>query len=83
MSRSSASSPAADYDPTVFIGSTTSDLLSGLLPFLLLFAFWFVLMKRVRGHPAPGQETVLEKLDEIRDEIRRLRKAGEESSSFR
>jgi len=63
--------------------STTSDLLSALLPFLLLFAFWFFLMKRVRGHPAPGQEAVLEKLDEIRDEIRRLRKAVEESSSFR
>src|SRR5207249_1577023 len=62
------------YDARMVIASTTSDLLSSLLPLLLLFAFWFFLMKRVRNRPAPGQEALLEKLDEIRDEIRRLRK---------
>jgi hypothetical protein len=67
----------------VFIASTTTDLVSSLVPFILLLAFWIILMKRVRGHPPPGQAAVLEKLDEIRDEIRRLRQAVEESSSRR
>jgi hypothetical protein len=67
----------------VFIGSTTSDLLSAVLPFLVLIAFWFFLMKRMRGRPAPGQDALLEKLDEIRDEIRRLRKTLEENSAGR
>ncbi len=67
------------YDARMVTASTTRDLLSSLLPFLLLFAFWFFLMKRVRGRPAPGQEALLEKLDEIRDEIRRLRKTLEEN----
>jgi hypothetical protein len=67
----------------VLIGFSASGLLAAVLPFLLLMAFWLFLIKRVRGRPAAGQETLLEKLDEIRDEIRRLRKAFEESSSGR
>ena len=65
------------------IGSTRSVWLGSLVPFLLLFAFWFFLMKRLRGKSAPGQEALLEKLDEIRDEIRRLRKTLEENASDR
>ena len=67
----------------MIIGSTTSDWLASLVPFLILFAFWFFLMNRLRGKSAPGQEALLEKLDEIRDEIRRLRKTLEENASDR
>jgi hypothetical protein len=53
------------------------DILTGLLPFVLLFGFWIFLMKRVRSASSPGQDALIEKLDEIRDELRRLREAVE------
>jgi preprotein translocase subunit YajC len=62
----------------MIVASTVWDVLSALLPFVLLFAFWIFLMNRVRGRPNPGQDAVIEKLDEIRDEIRRLREAVEQ-----
>jgi hypothetical protein len=54
-----------------------------LLPFVLLFAFWFFLTRRVGGRVPPGQEQMIQKLDEIREEIRRLRQAVEQDDYAR
>jgi hypothetical protein len=53
------------------------ELLTGLLPFLLLFAFFTLLQRRARGQRSPQQQ-VLDKLEEIRVEITRIRQAVEE-----
>jgi preprotein translocase subunit YajC len=61
----------------VLLASTAGDLLTGLLPFVLLFGFWIFLMNRVRGKAPQGQEQVAEKLEEIRLELERIRRAVE------
>ena len=57
------------------IASTTSDLLQSLLPFVLLFGFWVFLMRTVRI--GKGQNPMLDKLEEIRAELERIRRAVE------
>jgi hypothetical protein len=52
---------------------TTTDLLTSLIPFILLVSFWVFI--RTRANVPPGQGEILEKLDQIRDEIRKLREA--------
>jgi hypothetical protein len=55
------------------VTSASYDVLTGLLPFLLLSAFWLVAVRRGRGEGSPQQQLV-EKLEEIRAELERLRK---------
>jgi hypothetical protein len=65
----------------VIIAATGWDVLWTLLPFLFLLAFWLYLSRNYRGAAPPtGQDALLEKLDEIRDELRRLRQAIEEKN---
>ena len=57
------------------LASTTWDVLAALLPFVLLFAFWILLMRRFRGTgPSAG---IGEKLDEIKQELEGIRRALE------
>jgi hypothetical protein len=69
----------------VTLAATGWDVLWTLLPFLFLLGFWLYLSRNYRGAAPPtGQDALLEKLDEIRDELRSLRQAIEEKdSSFR
>jgi ATP-dependent Zn protease len=59
----------------VALASTGWDVLSGLLPFVLLFGFWIFLMRRVRG--TSPQDGISEKLDEIKHELEGIRRALE------
>ncbi len=59
----------------MLLASAVSDVLTGLLPFVLLFGFWMFLMRRVRG--TTPQDQVVEKLEEIRQELERLRRTIE------
>jgi hypothetical protein len=62
----------------VAIGATTAtDVLSALLPFLLLLAFWFYIARSRRTPFRRDMDASLTKLDEIRDEIRLLRETIE------
>ena len=58
------------------IASTGWDVASAVLPFVLLIGFWMFLMRRIRA--ANPQEGIGEKLDEIRDELVRIRRALEQ-----
>jgi len=51
--------------------------LTALLPFILLIVFWIFMTNRLRGEPPPGQDGLSEKLEEIRQELERIRKAIE------
>ena len=57
------------------IGSALDAFVS-LLPFILLFAFWIFIVRGRQTNSTP-QERVVEKLEEIRQELERLRKAVE------
>lgn len=60
------------------VGATiATDLLSALLPFLLLLAFWIYIARSRRTPFRRDMDASLTKLDEIRDEIRRLRETIE------
>ena len=59
----------------MLLASTAGDVLTGLLPFVLLIGFWMFLIRRMRGN-TPQDQTV-EKLEEIRQELERLRRAIE------
>jgi preprotein translocase subunit YajC len=61
----------------VLLTSAWSDIVYSLLPFVLLFGFWMFLMKQRQGSAADPQQQVVEKLDEIREELVRLRKSIE------
>jgi hypothetical protein len=67
----------------VIVASIIWGVVAALMPFVVLMAFWIILMKTVRGRGTPSQDAVIEKLDEIRDEIRRLRKAVEQKAPDR
>jgi hypothetical protein len=62
----------------VILAATGWDVLWSLLPFIFLLGFWLYLSRNYRGATPPNQDALLEKLEEIREEIRRLRKAIEE-----
>jgi len=55
--------------------SSWSDLAWSLVPFVLLIVFWVSLRERIRKENP--QQQVVEKLDEIREELVRLRKSIE------
>jgi preprotein translocase subunit YajC len=59
----------------VLIASGWGDALTALVPFVLLIVFWAFLRERIRKDNP--QQQVLEKLDEIREELVRLRKSIE------
>jgi ATP-dependent Zn protease len=59
----------------VLIASSWADVAVSLLPFVLLISFWLFLRDRLRKDN-PQQKT-LEKLDEIKEELVRLRKSIE------
>ena len=59
----------------MLLASTAGDVLTGLLPFVLLIGFWMFLIRRMPGN-TPQDQTV-EKLEEIRQELERLRRAIE------
>jgi hypothetical protein len=52
------------------------DLLFALLPFVLLMGFWAFLRRKVEQ----GANPMLEKLEEIRQEMERLRRTMEQRS---
>jgi hypothetical protein len=60
------------------IVATVWDAISTILPFVLLFGFWTLIMRNVRKGEVPGQDALLDKLDEIRAELRRLRETIEQ-----
>ena len=53
--------------------------LTALLPFVLLLGFWIFLTRRARGTQiqSPAQQATLEKLDEIKEELVRIRRTLE------
>jgi len=57
--------------------ASAGDAIFSLLPFVILIAFWVFLMRYSR-RMRPRQDDLDEKLDEIRDEIRRLRETIEQ-----
>jgi preprotein translocase subunit YajC len=60
------------------LASDWSNLLTSLLPFAVLILFWIFLMNRRQSTAAADpQQQMLEKLDEIREELVRLRKSIE------
>jgi preprotein translocase subunit YajC len=62
----------------VLLASDWSNLLTSLLPFAVLILFWIFLMNRRQSTAAADpQQQMLEKLDEIREELVRLRKSIE------
>ena len=63
------------------VASSTTDLISALVPFALLVLFWLFLTRRVKASQA-AQNPVVDKLEEIREELHRLRRAVEERGSF-
>jgi hypothetical protein len=65
----------------VTIASSSWDVLTSLLPFVLLFGFWTFLMRQYRTKQPPQEQQVMDKLEEIRLELERLRKSLEERES--
>jgi hypothetical protein len=63
------------------IVASSWDVLSGLLPFILLFGFWTFLMRQYRTKQPPQEQQVLAKLEEIRVELERLRKSLDQRDS--
>ena len=59
----------------MLIAADWGSALTALLPFVLLLVFWVFIRERIRKEN-PQQQT-LEKLDEIREELIRLRKSIE------
>ena len=59
------------------VAASSYDFLTGLLPFLLLFGFWTFVARRVRSKEPPQQQ-IVDKLEEIRVEIERLRRSLDE-----
>jgi ATP-dependent Zn protease len=57
------------------------DVIVNLLPFLLLIGFWVFLMRHMRSGAGVPNPTV-DKLEQIRQELERIRRAVE-SDSFR
>ena len=55
--------------------STRYAFLTGLLPFVLLFGFWIFLMRNVRTRTPTHYQPLVDKLEEIRAELERLRKS--------
>jgi len=58
--------------------STSYDFLTGLLPFVLLFGFWMFLMRNVRTRVPTQYQPLVDKLEEIRAELEKLRRSVEE-----
>jgi hypothetical protein len=66
------------------VTSSSYTILTSLLPFLLLLGFWMHLMRNSRGKQAAmpsEQQQILAKLEEIRAEVERLRRATAERDS--
>ena len=61
--------------------SSSWNVLTTLLPFVLLFGFWTFLMRQYRTKQPPQEQQVMDKLEEIRLELERLRKSLEERES--
>jgi ATP-dependent Zn protease len=58
------------------LASTTGDILSSLLPFVLLMGFWFFLMRKVGGDKMGNvNQPIVDKLEEIRRELEGIREA--------
>ena len=65
---------AADKRP-VLATSTGYVAFTSLLPFVVLFGFWFFLMRNVRTRMPTQYQPLVDKLEEIRVELERLRKS--------
>jgi len=63
------------------VASGSYDILTSLLPFVLLFGFWIFLTRNVRGRMPTQYQPLMDKLEEIRAELERLRKSVEERES--
>jgi hypothetical protein len=62
----------------VLADSTSYAFLASLLPFVILVGFWAFMMKNVRTRIPTQYQPVVDKLEEIRAELERLRRAVEE-----
>ena len=55
--------------------STSYVVFTSLLPFVVLFGFWIFLMRNVRTRMPTQYQPLVDKLEEIRVELERLRKS--------
>jgi hypothetical protein len=60
------------------IASGSYDFLFTFLPFVLLAAFWALVTRNARNRVPTPYQPLVDKLEEIRAELERLRKAVEE-----
>jgi hypothetical protein len=60
----------------VLAASASYDVVTSLLPFVILLGFWTFVQRRARTQGSPQQQLV-DKLEEIRAELERLRRAVE------
>lgn len=65
-------------ETSVLAASTSYDLLTGLLPFVVLFGFWIFLMRNTRTRMPTQYQPLVDKLEEIRAELERLRRTVED-----
>jgi hypothetical protein len=59
----------------VLTASTGYVVFTSLLPFIVLFGLWIFLMRNVRTRVPTQYQPVVDKLEEIRAELERLRKS--------
>ena len=58
------------------LGTTLSNALTSLLPFVLLLGFWIFLMRKVGGDKIGNvNQPIVDKLEEIRRELEGIREA--------
>jgi len=58
--------------------SGSYNVLTSFLPFVLLFGFWMFMTRNLRSRMPAQQQPLVDKLEEIRAELERLRKSVEE-----
>jgi hypothetical protein len=62
----------------VLAASSSYAVFTSLLPFVVLFGFWAFMMRNVRTRIPAQYQPLVDKLEEIRAELERLRRAAEE-----
>jgi hypothetical protein len=62
----------------VLADSSSYVVFTSLLPFVVLFGFWAFMMRNVRTRIPTQYQPLVDKLEEIRAELERVRRAVEE-----
>jgi hypothetical protein len=62
----------------VLAASNSYVVFTSLLPFVVLFGFWAFVMRNVRTRIPTQYQPLVDKLEEIRAELEKLRRAAEE-----